>query len=137
MAFEPNPNWKAGEKYPAARMVEMETVVAANESAVAGKADKSDIPAAPTADTLSGATATGKAVLKAADAAAARSAIGAGTSSLKVGTAATDAKAGDYVPAWAEVTGKPTIPSIAGLAKQADLDALVARVEALETPAEG
>jgi hypothetical protein len=105
---------------------------------VNGKAEKSDIPtvpSAPTADTLSGATATGKAVLKAADAAAARSAIGAGTSSLKVGTAATDAKAGDYVPAWAEVTGKPTIPSIAGLAKQADLDALVARVEALETTA--
>lgn len=105
---------------------------------VNGKAEKSDIPdvpSAPTADTLSGATATGKAVLKAVDAAAARSAIGAGTSSLKVGTAATDAKAGDYVPAWAEVTGKPTIPSVSGLAKQADLDALVARVEALETPA--
>lgn len=105
---------------------------------VNGKAEKSDIPTvppAPTADTLSGATATGKAVLKATDASAARSAIGAGTSSLKVGTAATDAKAGDYVPAWAEVTGKPTIPSVSGLAKQADLDALSARVAALETPA--
>ena len=105
---------------------------------VNGKAEKSDIPdvpSAPTADTLSGATTTGKAVLKATDAAAARSAIGAGTSSLKVGTAATDAKAGDYVPAWSEVTGKPTIPSVSGLAKQADLDALSARVAALETPA--
>ena len=105
---------------------------------VNGKAEKSDIPTvppAPTADTLPGATATGKAVLKATDASAARSAIGAGTSSLKVGTAATDAKAGDYVPAWAEVTGKPTIPSVSGLAKQADLDALSARVAALETPA--
>lgn len=105
---------------------------------VNGKAEKSDIPdvpSAPTADTLSGATATGKAVLKATDASAARSAIGAGTSSLKVGTAATDAKAGDYVPAWAEVTGKPTIPSISGLAKQTDLDALAARVAALEAPA--
>lgn len=101
------------------------------------KADKSEIPtvpAAPTADTLSGATATGKAVLKAADAAAARTAIGAGTSNLKVGTAATDAKAGNYAPAWADVTGKPTIPSISGLAKQEDLDALAARVTALETP---
>lgn len=105
---------------------------------VNGKAEKADIPevpSAPTVDTLSGATATGKAVLKATDASAARSAIGAGTSSLKVGTAATDAKAGDYVPAWAEVTGKPTIPSISGLAKQADLDALSARVAALEAPA--
>ncbi|PJM72340.1 hypothetical protein CS006_10410 [Bifidobacterium primatium] len=37
------------------------------------------VPAAPTADTLSGATATGRAVLKATDAAAARTAIGAGT----------------------------------------------------------
>lgn len=36
------------------------------------------VPAAPTADTLSGATATGRAVLKAADASAARTAIGAG-----------------------------------------------------------
>lgn len=105
---------------------------------VNGKAEKSDIPTVPpdpTADTLSGATATGKAVLKATDASAARSAIGAGTSSLKVGTAATDAKAGDYVPAWAEVTGKPTIPSVSGLAKQTDLDVLAARVAALEAPA--
>lgn len=102
---------------------------------VNGKAEKSDIPSvppAPTADTLSGVTATGKAVLKAADAADARSAIGAGTSSLKVGTAATDAKAGNYVPAWADVTGKPTIPSVSGLAKQTDLDVLTARVAALE-----
>lgn len=35
------------------------------------------IPAAPTADTLSGATVTGRALLKATDAAAARTAIGA------------------------------------------------------------
>lgn len=134
MAFEPNPNWKAGEKYPAARMVEMETVVAANESAVAGKADKSDIPAAPTADTLSGATSTGRNVLKAADAAAARDAIGAGTSSLALGTTSTTAAKGDHTHAYADLTGKPTIPSVSGLAKQADLEALVARVAALETP---
>lgn len=36
------------------------------------------VPAAPTADTLSGATDTGKSVMKAKDAAAARTAIGAG-----------------------------------------------------------
>lgn len=43
-----------------------------------------------------------------ADAAAARSAIGAGTSNLAIGTTSTTAKAGNYVPAWTEVTGKPT-----------------------------
>lgn len=68
------------------------------------------VPAAPTADTLSGATAVGKSVMKAADAAAARTAIGAGTgsSNLVLGTTSTTAKAGDYVPTYAEVTGKPT-----------------------------
>lgn len=64
------------------------------------KADRSDIPsvpATPTADTLSGATAVGKSVLKASDAAAARTAIGAGTSSLALGTTATTALKGDTV----------------------------------------
>lgn len=55
------------------------------------------IPAAPTADTLSGATTTGKAVLKATDAAAARTAIGAGTSTFS----------GSYN----DLTNKPTIPA--------------------------
>lgn len=50
--------------------------------------DKPTIPAAPTADTLSGATDTGKAVMKAEDAAAARKAIGAGTSSSDTKTPA-------------------------------------------------
>lgn len=49
-------------------------------------------------------TATGKALMKAVDAAAARTAIGAGTSSLVVGTSATQAKAGNYVPTSAEVS---------------------------------
>lgn len=35
---------------------------------------------------------------------------------------------------WASLPDKPTIPSIEGLATQADLDALAARVAALETP---
>lgn len=38
----------------------------------------------------------------------ARTAIGAGTSSLVVGTGAGDAKAGNYAPAWTDVTSKPT-----------------------------
>lgn len=83
---------------------------------------KPTIPAAATVDNLGGASAVGKAVMKAVDAAAARTAIGAGTSNLKVGTAATDAKAGNYKPTAAEV-GAPT---------QAAFDALVARVTALE-----
>lgn len=52
---------------------------------------------APTADTLAGATDTGKRVLKATDAAAARKAIGAGTSSFS----------GSYD----DLTNKPTIPA--------------------------
>lgn len=49
----------------------------------------------PTADTLSGATNTGKAVLKAADAEAARTAIGAGTSS--------------FSGSWNDLTDKPAL----------------------------
>lgn len=55
------------------------------------------------ADDIRNATAVGRNVLTAADAAAARAAIGAGTSSLTVGTAVTQAKAGNYVPTTAEV----------------------------------
>lgn len=56
-----------------------------------------------TVDTLTGATVVGKAVMKATDAAAARTAIGAGTSNLAVGTTATTAKAGNYTPTSTEV----------------------------------
>lgn len=54
-------------------------------------------------------TVVGRAVLKAVDAAAARAAIGAGTSNLALGTTASTAKAGDYAPSWTEVTAKPTV----------------------------
>lgn len=63
----------------------------------------------PTAANISDATAVGRSVLTAADAAAARTAIGAGTSNLAVGTTATTAKAGNYTPTWAEVSGKPAV----------------------------
>ena len=46
--------------------------------------------------------------MTAASQAAARTAIGAGTSSLALGTTASTAKAGNYQPTWAQVTGKPT-----------------------------
>lgn len=50
----------------------------------------------PTAANISDATATGRSVLTAANAAAARTAIGAGTSSLALGTTSTTAAAGDH-----------------------------------------
>jgi len=71
-------------------------------------------------DTLEGATTTGKAVMKAADAAAARTAIGAGTSNLVVGTGATQAKAGNYTPTSTEVSNAlKAKASIAALSKVA------------------
>lgn len=60
-----------------------------------------------TTEEISDSGATGRSVLKAADASTARSAIGAGTSNLALGTSAGTAKAGDYHPTWAQVTGKP------------------------------
>lgn len=62
-----------------------------------------------TSESISDASAIGKQVLTANTAAIARSAIGAGTSNLVVGTTASTAKAGNYVPAWGEVTGKPAV----------------------------
>lgn len=77
----------------------------ATQTALDGKVDDADIP---TADTLSGATATGKAVMKATDAAAARTAIGAGTSNLALGTTGSTALAGNtaFVPPTRTVAGK-------------------------------
>lgn len=68
----------------------------------------------PTAHThavngLDGITATGIAVATAVDGFAVRTAIGAGTSNLAVGTTSADAKAGNWVPSWADVTNKPTV----------------------------
>ncbi|MDN3244157.1 head fiber protein [Streptomyces sp. ZSW22] len=50
----------------------------------------------PTAANISDATAVGRSVLTAADAAAARTAVGAGTSSLALGTTASTAAAGNH-----------------------------------------
>lgn len=61
------------------------------------------------ADAITDATTIGKSVLRATDASAARSAIGAGTSNLAIGTTASTAKAGNYTPSWADVTGKPSV----------------------------
>ena len=53
-------------------------------------------------------SAIGQALNRAATAADARSAIGAGTSDLAIGTTSTTAKAGDWTPTWGEVQSKPT-----------------------------
>lgn len=56
-----------------------------------------------TAADITDSTAVGRSVLTATDAAAARGAIGAGTSNLVIGVTSTTAKAGDYTPTAAEI----------------------------------
>lgn len=62
-----------------------------------------------TSSQVSDSTATGRSVLTAASAAAARTAIGAGTSSLVVGTTSSTAKAGDWKPASADITDSSAV----------------------------
>lgn len=65
----------------------------------------------PTVDNINGSTVVGRSVLRAADPAAVREVIGAGTgsSNLELGTTATTAKSGDWLPSWGDVTGKPSV----------------------------
>lgn len=88
-----------------------------------------------TADDITDATAVGKSVIKAADGAAARQAIGAGTSNLKVGATAADAKAGNYAPTTKEVgdalKAKAQLMAIAALAPDATLEQTVTGFNAL------
>lgn len=58
---------------------------------------------------ITDASAVGVSVLTAANAAAARSAIGAGTSNLAIGTTSTTAKAGDYQPTAANISDASTV----------------------------
>jgi len=62
-----------------------------------------------TASQISDATTVGRSVLTAADAATARTAIGAGTSSLALGTTSTTAKAGNYQPAASNISDSTTV----------------------------
>lgn len=62
-----------------------------------------------TASQISDSTTVGRSVVTAVDAAAARTAIGAGTSSLALGTTGTTAKAGDYAPPVASETVSGTV----------------------------
>lgn len=65
-----------------------------------------------TADQITDATTTGKALIRSTSAADARTAIGAGTgngsSNLAIGTTSTTAWAGDRHPQWTEVDNKPS-----------------------------
>jgi hypothetical protein len=54
-------------------------------------------------------TSTGRQLLTASSGATARAAIGAGSSDLTIGTTATTAKAGNYQPAWDDVSAKPAV----------------------------
>jgi hypothetical protein len=69
-----------------------------------------------TSSQISDSTATGRSVLTATDATAARTAIGAGTSSLVIGTTASTAKAGNWVPAFSEITGQVSSAQLPPLA---------------------
>jgi hypothetical protein len=62
-----------------------------------------------TATNISDSTAIGRTVLTAADAPAIRTAIGAGTSNLAIGTTSTTAKAGDYQPTAANISDATVI----------------------------
>lgn len=68
-----------------------------------GLAGKANTAHTHTASQISDSTTTGRSLLMATDATAARTAIGAGTSNLTLGTTSTTAKAGDYVPTKADV----------------------------------
>ena len=102
------------------------TIGSTSTTAVAGNDPRLTDARTPTTHThtalqISDASTAGRAILTAADAAAQRTAMGAGTSSLALGTTSSTAKAGDYVPTWTEVSGKPTTfaPTIGSTASTA------------------
>lgn len=74
---------------------------------VAGHALSADVTLV--ANDISNATAVGKALMVAADQAAGRAAIAAGTSSLALGTTSSTAKAGDWKPASTDITDATTL----------------------------
>lgn len=93
-------------------------------------------PASVSSADITDATATGRSVLTAADAAAARTAIGAGTSSITIGTSASTAAAGNHTQAatTVNVAADATNGIVAGTA-QVVISALAARIKALEDAA--
>lgn len=133
MAIEPK-EWAEGDLYPAARMTELESETAAAKS-TADKALTSDSELDMTK--IGETTAHSRDVMRSDSAAKTRQIIGAGTSSLTIGTTGSTAAAGDHKHSYADLTNKPTIPSTDGLASQSALDELAARVTALESGSGG
>ncbi|CAM4408357.1 hypothetical protein [Paenibacillus xylanexedens] len=84
-----------------------------------------------TSNSITDATATGKSVLTAANQAAARTALGAGTSNLAIGTTASTAAAGNHVHPATTITATAIAPGTATNV-QAILAELAARITALE-----
>ncbi|MGN0095040.1 MAG: hypothetical protein ACI38U_03150 [Corynebacterium sp.] len=78
-------------------------------------------------------TAHSRDVMRSDSAAKTRQIIGAGTSSLTIGTTGSTAAAGDHKHSYNDLTDKPTIPSTDGLASQSALEALESRIAALES----
>lgn len=89
---------------------------------------------APIASDISNSTAVGRALITAADAAAARTAISAGTSNLAIGTTSTTAKAGNYAPAIADISDATTIgKTVLGAANAAGVRSAISAPDAAAT----
>lgn len=88
-----------------------------------------------TSESISDASAVGKELLTASTAAAARTAIGAGTSSLAIGTTASTAKAGNYTPTTSEVSSalsaKTQIAALTEVAAEGELADVISAVNAI------
>lgn len=84
-----------------------------------------------TAADITDATTVGRDVLTAANAAAARAAIGAGTSNLAIGTTASTAKAGNYTPPNAATGTRGLVLMGAAVADAGDETEVVAQFNAL------
>jgi hypothetical protein len=86
-----------------------------------------------TSSQISDSTATGRSILIATDASAARTAIGAGTSNLAIGTSGSTAKAGDYQPASTNIsdstaTGRSLLTAASATAAKTTLSLVKADV---------
>ncbi len=79
-------------------------------------ADKALVGHTHVSTQITDSTATGRSVLTAADAAAARTAIGAGTSNLAIGTTGTTAMVGNKTFAFSEITGSLSTAQVPPLA---------------------
>lgn len=92
------------------------------------------VPVEIASEDITDATAIGISVLTATDAAAARTAIGAGTSDLEIGTTASTAAAGNHTQAATTVNvAADATNGITAGNLQVVLSALAARIVALET----